>query len=75
MSDCVCVNVVLENAHNGSTLSSLIEDMEEFKAVLPRSGHRLLLKKLAKYAIRSETFNMDDVSLLQVIHCKFRPVR
>lgn len=40
---------------NGSTLVDLVKDIEEFKAVLPKSGHRLKVKKVV-----SEHFNLSE---------------
>lgn len=45
----VCLFIFLtENEIDGSTLVELANDVEEFKAVLPKSGHRLRVKKVVK---------------------------
>jgi hypothetical protein len=43
-----------ENEIDGSTLMDLTIDIEEFKAVLPKSGHRLKVKKVINQAIKNE---------------------
>lgn len=36
---------------DGSTLLDMLDDVEEFKAVLPKSGHRLKVKRAVKEAV------------------------
>ena len=49
----------LENDIDGSTLIELTIDVAEFATVLPKSGHRLLIKKL----IRQQAVAADGVGL------------
>ena len=37
-----------DNGIDGSTLLLLRDDMDEFMAVVPKSGHRLLIKRITK---------------------------
>ena len=43
-----------ENEIDGSTLMDLTNDIEEFKTVLPKSGHRLKVKKVINQAENEE---------------------
>ena len=44
-----------ENEIDGSTLIDLTKDLDEFKTVLPKSGHRLKIKKVLYEAKDEET--------------------
>ena len=39
---------LLDNDIDGSSLLLLRDDVDEFKAVVPKSGHRLLIKRIIK---------------------------
>ena len=45
----------------GSTSVDLVKDIEEFKVVLPKSGHRLKVKKVV-----SEHFNFSEAETEQI---------
>ena len=55
----ICL-LYIENGIDGSTLVHLVKDIEEFKAVLPKSGHRLKVKKVV-----SEHFNFSKAETEQ----------
>lgn len=63
-----CRNNVLENAIDGETLKILIGDIDEFKAVLPKSGHRIQLKLAVSSAgasavVKNKACSEENVSL------------
>jgi hypothetical protein len=51
-----------ENEIDGSTLLELTNDVDEFKAVLPKSGHRLKVKKIIKDSAGSTTSSTTATS-------------
>ena len=60
VSTIVSIICLLYNGIDGSTLVDLVKDIEEFNAVLPKSGHRLKVKKVV-----SEHFNFSEAETEQ----------
>ena len=59
----VCLFIYFtENEIDGSTLLELTNDVDEFKAVLPKSGHRLKVKKIIKDSAGSTTSSTTATS-------------
>ncbi len=56
-----------ENEIDGSTLMDLTIDIEEFKAELPKSGHRLKVKKVINQAIKKAIKNEESDASSDVI--------
>lgn len=42
------LDLLRDNGIDGSTLLLLRDDIDEFMAVVPKSGHRLLIKRIIK---------------------------
>ena len=58
------VYLFLENEIDGSTLTDLTNDVDEFKAVLAKSGHRLKVKKVLRLTREMEKEAHCDVKTI-----------
>ena len=65
----VCLFIYFtENEIDGSTLLELTNDVHEFKAVLPKSGHRLKVKKIIKDSAGSTTSSTTTTATSSAIN-------
>ena len=46
--ECPFLVIDLDNGIDGSTILLLKDDIDEFMAVVPKSGHRLIIKKIIR---------------------------